>query len=496
MKKGYWRACLGLGLGQCAAAGVLAWQGAAGPTLPPEALWGLWGAECVLCLAQLRLLLRWVFRPVERLEELFVNWPDVERGQLEEQAGQIDGLPADTARVALERMEQLEGKLSEIGRQAAARAEADTRLALVEDLCRSALPRPLTEGDGRFALAGRVERGSGPSCAFYDYFYLDAGLLALIVGECPGDDLAAALFMVVAQTAIRSRLRLGRSLEETMADVNTQLHDLGRKRVLRALVGLLRTEDGAFACVDAGGCRPLLMKHEERYELLEHPVFAPLGENETVSYREITLRLRQGDRLFFYTGGLGEMADRGGVPFGKEQLRAVLNRSRSQEEDLDGALAFVAGEGSAYCLDEAGRRGYAALLLEYRKGSKMLAHCEVPAVPQSAPRLAAFLKGQFEANGIPPKRYAGVAVAADELFALCCRRLRRGDALVLECGMAPDGGSATLRMSARLKGANPLQQLRGAAEESAAAFIREQAEFVDFKGEGDWNTLTLVCFWD
>ena len=484
-------ACAGEGV----LAGALMWLAARKGALAPALIWAL--AALAILLIALSALLIWrnVSRPLEQLSELFRCWPELEREQVAQLGGEIGGAPQATARLALERMGQLQEKLDGIGRDTARQTEREVRLELAQEICASALPAPLQDNLDRFALDGLVEQAHRPSCTFYDYFFLDAGLLAVVVGECPGEDVSSALFMVVAQTAIRSRLRLGRSLEQTMADVNTQLYDLGQGRLLHTLVGTLRTEDGTFSYVDAGGCRPLLMKHDERYEWLEHPVSASLGENEKVSYRAVKLRLRQGDRLFFFTAGLGAVRTRSGTPFEKEQLRAVLNRSRSQEA-LSGMLRFVADEATVYCQREEDRLGYAALLLEYRKGDKELAHCEVPALPGSALQVTQFLKKQFEENEIQPRHYAKVAVVVDELFALCCRRVREGSAIALECGAAPDGQSVTLRMSAQLGGIDPMNDAQGKVEESAVEFIQDQVDYITFNPGSDRDTLTAVCFWE
>ena len=67
------------------------------------------------------------------------------------------------------------------------------------------------------------------------------------------------------------------------------------------------------------------MRNEERYEWMEAPVYAALGLNQNVSYRTMELRLKQGDRLFLYTSGLGDLTDREGVPFRDQAFRAALN---------------------------------------------------------------------------------------------------------------------------------------------------------------------------
>ena len=171
--------------------------------------------------------------------------------------------------------------------------------------------------------------------------YIDPGLLCIVIGQTPGGGVAKALYMVVAQTTIRSRLRQGLSLSETLADVNRQLYDLDSKQSLCALVGTLNTADGRLSYVNAGQQQPLLMRNEERYEWMEAPVYAALGLNQNVSYRTMELRLKQGDRLFLYTSGLGDLTDREGVPFRDQAFRTALNRSRSKAREPGEILRYA-----------------------------------------------------------------------------------------------------------------------------------------------------------
>ena len=440
-------------------------------------------------------LRREVYRPLDELEEVVSAWPETTPDDLRRRMGQIGGAPEGAAQAMLRQMEGLQHKMSELQGRVSQETQLRVRRELAGEISRTALPHVLPDYPSRenFDVAGLMEQGKLPACAFYDYFYIDPGLLCVVIGQTPGDGVEDALFMVVAQTAIRSRLRQGLSLAETLADVNRQLYDLGGKRSIGALVGTLNTADGRLSYVNAGQQKPLLMRNEGRYEWLDAPVYAQLGLNENVSYRTMELQLRQGDRLFLHTAGLGDLPDREGVPFRERELRAVLNRSRTQTRGTQEMLRFVADEAAVYN-DGGDAQGYAGLVLEYRKGTRELAHCEGPAVPEYAPEVAAFLKGRFEENGIQPRHYARSAVLVDELFALCCRHCPPDSLVSTECGIAPDGQSVTIRMSMATGGRNPLETGGDEPGGNAVEFIRSQADYVDFKAGEERDTVTMVCF--
>ena len=490
MKRGAARLLLAGGI-LCAGALAALWltEGTDGAIL-------LLTAGVLLLAFGLALLNKEVYRPLSELEETVSHWPETEPEELRRQMDKITGAPRGTAEAMLGHMESLEGKLKGIRAVTERETEQRLRSQLATEIGRSALPQVLPDYPSRedFSVAGMVEPGASPSCTFYDYFYIDPGLLCLVIGQTSGGGVAEALYMVVAQTTIRSRLRQGLSLAETLADVNRQLYDLGSKQSLSALVGTLNTSDGRLSYVNAGQQRPLLMRNEERYEWLEAPVYAALGLNENVSYRTMELRLKQGDRLFLHTSGLGDLTDREGVPFREQAFRAALNRSRSQVREPEEILRFTADEAAAYCDRDADLLGYAALVLEYRRGTRELAHCEVPASPSSAAEVADFLKQQFEENGIQRRHYARTAVLVDELFALCCRRAAPDSLVNTECGIAPDGQSVTIRMAAATGGTDPLTAQGDEAAENAAAFIRSQAYYVTFKAGQERDIVTMVCF--
>ena len=428
----------------------------------------------------------------EAVERCAADEEDALPPDLTGRGGAVGALAQAVQRLA----EREDDRLEQACRSAAQEAEERARRSMAEEICASALPQVLPDIPSRahFEVSGLIEQGMGRDCRFYDYFFIDPGLLCIVLGQTPGGGVAEALFMVIAQTTIRSRLRQGRSLEETMADVNTQLYDLGSQFSLNALVATLSTADGRFTYVNAGQQQPLFMRNEDRYEWLEAPVYAPLGMNENVSYRSQELRFKQGDRIFLNTAGLTDLPDRTGEAYGGQRLRADPNTSRSKNLDSGELLRFVADHALAHCSSGRDNGGFALLTLLFCKGDKELAHCDVPARPEYAGEVTAFLKKQFEDNGIDKRHYAREAVVVDEVFALCCRRAEPDSHVMVECGVAPDAQMVNIRVTAVLDGVDPMESADAEPAGNAVSFIRDNADYITFKPGKERDTITIVCF--
>ena len=315
----------------------------------------------------------------------------------------------------------------------------EIELQLANELNSSMLPKelPRREQGYEFAVRGLLCSGREVEYDFYDYFMLDQDRLCVIIGAVPGEGIPQALYTVMAQTAIKSQLRSGLPLAAAMTAANSQLHEMSGTFVLHALVGVLDGMTGKFSCINAGQEVPLLMRSQDRYEWVQAPPYAPLGQNENVVYQVLELELHQGDRMFFHTRGLGEIQDEQGRAFSEEQLRAALNLSESRALDLERQLEFVRDEAAAYS-SRVQVDGYAMLTLEYRRRDRAMAHCVLTAGPEGEQKLLDFLRGQLKANGFTGRRLAEAAVLADELFVLCCQQAEPDARFLAQCAM-PEG---------------------------------------------------------
>ena len=369
----------------------------------------------------------------------------------------------------------------------------EIELQLANELNRSMLPKELPEREQgyEFDVHGLLCRGCEVEYDFYDYFMLDQDRLCVLIGAVPGEGIPQALDTVVAQTAIKSQLRSGLSLTAAMTAANSQLHEMSGAFVLHALVGVLDGMTGKFSCINAGQEIPLLMRSQDRYEWVQAPPYAPLGQNENVVYQVLELELRQGDCMFFHTRALGEIRNELDRPFAEDQLRATLNLSRSRGLSVEQQLEFVRDTAGAYS-----RRvqvdGYAMLSLEYRRKDRAMAHCVLNAGQEGERRLLDFLRGQLKANGFSSRQIAEMAVLADELFVLCCGQAEADARFLVQCAVMEETATVVLQVKGPMGGRDPLEVTRGEAAARAAAFIRQNTHRVTFESIDGMDTVTVT----
>lgn len=451
-------------------------------------------AALLLCaVTALLLLLFLVLLPMRRLTKLAKTAENRDPESLQAEAGRIGGAPGRAAKKLIKACE-------ETAMQTSARSDADPtaeeryRSAVVDEICASLMPRELKNrlASLTFSLKGCIQPGKRRSCTFYDHFFLDENTVCLSVGQVPGNGIAEALLALVAQTSIRSQLRMGRSLTAAMSDVNAQLYELGGQNSVNALVCVLSTVNGRFTFVNAGGTLPLLMRSEERYEWLNTPVYDPLGANESVSYRAEIMRLNQGDRLFLYTSELGEMKNSDGELFRDTELLSVLNRSRNQCRSTEGLLDFVQNEVSAFCESGNDVLSYVVMALEYIKGNRDFVFTLVRSVPEEAPLVTEFMRKTLEEGKIAPKDQAKHILLTDEMFTLCCRACRAETDVKIGCAIKPEENILHLRMFAPMNGKDPLDIGSDAAGGVAANYIRTHTKRAAFEAGVGRDMLEII----
>mgnify|MGYP006065083345 FL=1 len=161
---------------------------------------------------------------------------------------------------------------------------------------------------------------------FYDFFLVDDDHLAVVIADVSGKGVPAALFMVIAKTLIKNHAQNQEAPGTVFTQTNEQLcegNDAGL--FVTGWMGVLEISTGKFVYVNAGHNPPLLKRAGGTFERLKSRPGFVLAGMEGVRYRENTLQLEPGDRLYLYTDGVTEATNSHEELFGDERLQNALN---------------------------------------------------------------------------------------------------------------------------------------------------------------------------
>ena len=200
---------------------------------------------------------------------------------------------------------------------------------------------------------------------FYDFFMVDKTHLAVVMADVSGKGVPAALFMVIGKTLIKDHTQPGASLGQVFADVNNMLCASNSEGLfITAFEGVLDLETGEFRYVNAGHEVPYLCKKGEGYEPYKiRPGFVLAGM-EDMRFKEGTVQLTAGDKLFLYTDGVPEATNGNNELYGSSRLHRTLNRNA--DADPETLLKAVKADVDAFVGEAPQFDDLTMLCLEYR----------------------------------------------------------------------------------------------------------------------------------
>lgn len=189
---------------------------------------------------------------------------------------------------------------------------------------------------------------------FFNYFVLDAGPIALLMGDVSGKGVGAALLMANIQAALRIRLGLGQGLAAVADALDRDIESSSPGPVYATLfIGMLDPASRVLRYVNAGHNPQYVLRREGGLERMT-ATGLPVGLLAGRGYREQSLQLSAGDQLFFYTDGCIEMENERAEPFGSERLEALLVEAANSPNPLHKIEDSIAKfRGSSEPMDDA-----------------------------------------------------------------------------------------------------------------------------------------------
>ena len=200
---------------------------------------------------------------------------------------------------------------------------------------------------------------------FYDFYFVDEDQLCLVIADVSGKGIPAALFMMLSKRILEDFARQERSASAILEKTNDLLCESNQAEMFVTVwLGILEISTGLLACANAGHEYPALRKKDASFGLIKDRHGFVVGGMEGVRYREYTLQMEPGDRLFVYTDGVPEAADASEEMFGTDRMIKALNTcgQGSPEEILRAVRSAVdAFAGDAEQFDD-----LTMMCLEYR----------------------------------------------------------------------------------------------------------------------------------
>ncbi|MCX6240113.1 MAG: SpoIIE family protein phosphatase [Bacteroidia bacterium] len=209
--------------------------------------------------------------------------------------------------------------------------EMEKELNMAKDIEMSMVPTkfPLFPGRSDFDCFGRLIPAKIVGGDLFDIFLLDDNQLFISICDTLGKGIPAAMFSVMTRTFIRSIANPITGLGKMMESLNNGL-SLGHESDMFAtvLLGKLNLITGEFIFCNAGHPHPIILRNNNREEILTQSHGIPVGVKRNQHFSESRIVLAPGESLITFTDGVTEEYNGQGEFFGIERLIAVVNPLR------------------------------------------------------------------------------------------------------------------------------------------------------------------------
>jgi hypothetical protein len=242
---------------------------------------------------------------------------------------------------------------------------------------------------------------------WYDVVDLDAGRVALIVGDCVGHGLAAATVMGQLRSACRALLLEKSSPSAVLAGLDRFAERLPGADCTTAFCAVLTLSTGELVYSSAGHPPAIMVHADGGTEMLESGQGFPLTIRSDVARPEAHVTLPARSTLLLYTDGLVERRG-GAIEDGMARAADLIGGGRSRELD-DVADALMSG------LEPTGGYPDDVAILLYRQPAPLEIDFAAD-VRHLAPSRAA-LRSWLSEVGVEPDQIQDVLIATGEAVA-------------------------------------------------------------------------------
>ncbi|MBR3645040.1 MAG: PP2C family protein-serine/threonine phosphatase, partial [Lachnospiraceae bacterium] len=164
---------------------------------------------------------------------------------------------------------------------------------------------------------------------FYDFYMVDDTHLCIVIADVSGKGIPAALFMMVSKIIIANNAKAGKSPATILQDTNTSLCSNNKEEMFVTVwLGILDITTGTVTAANAGHEYPIIKSPGGNYEIIKDKHGVALGIMAGVKYKEYTVELAPGSKLFVYTDGVPEAGNSDKQMFSLQRMIDILNEHK------------------------------------------------------------------------------------------------------------------------------------------------------------------------
>ena len=263
---------------------------------------------------------------------------------------------------------------------------------------------------------------------FYDFFLIDHDRLGIVIADVSGKGIPAALFMMVTKSMIQTALLGGAGAAEALTNVNSQICKSEHEGMFVTVwAGILDLRTGVLTASNAGHEYPIIKKPDGGFEVLKDKHGFVIGGIDGLKYKEYTVELKPGSKLFLYTDGVTEATDKNKVLFGMDRLERSVNSAAdgTPEEIIDTVrkdIDVFVGDAEQFddmtmvCAEYAGDKKDAEVSDMEEVMNKVLLDVTEKAEIKNVTVVTALIDEELEKLECSMKAQMQIDIAIDELF--------------------------------------------------------------------------------
>ena len=154
---------------------------------------------------------------------------------------------------------------------------------------------------------------------------LDDHHLLFTIGDVAGKGIPASLFMIFAQTTMRSIASAGMNAGEIVTKLNERILSENISDLFFTLfLGIVNIQTGMLQYCNAAHNHPVLIKSTGSLEELIITHGIPIGIYADKTYLYSEFKLNKGDQLVVYTDGIVDTIDENGMDYSVDVLKYNL----------------------------------------------------------------------------------------------------------------------------------------------------------------------------